>query len=184
MIKSLIYSLACSLSLGSLCAAETTAKKLPDKPKAAGSKTSVANIPDCDNVPYSSFEQYFVRNDCPWDEIHQEDVFLDQDKFNKYFGYAHIKPNLPKVDADTFKQHFIAAMARKSDRVWHYKVHKVSYKNNKLTIQYSATRDNKAAGSAIFMCPLILALPRQYGKAEVKFVSIDSPQQPPQPARP
>lgn len=173
MYKIILCSLCCSLLAGNLLAEASNKQNAPAQPEAKPNNAATTPLKDSDNVPFSSFQQYFVRGDCPWDEIHQEDVFGDLEKFNKYFGYAHIRGNLPKVSADTFKQHFIAAMARKSDSMWHYKVHKVSYKDKKLSIYYSATQEKIGGGSATFMCPLILSLPKEYSDAEVKFVSVE-----------
>jgi hypothetical protein len=110
-------------------------------------------------------------------------AFADAGSFRKVFGTVPplMGPRARKlaVKAEDFETDQVAAVIKRGDRTWSYKVEKVTARQGTLTVRYTATPS--APSTARFACPLIISVPKnnytavtfieegkEIGKAEFK----------------
>lgn len=110
------------------------------------------------DVTYDVYDAYFEKNDSGLKGDATYLVFQDKASFDKVFGLAKVMGDKKKsLPADVFKTKMVLALIKRGDKVWTYKVEKVTADGDTLSIQYEATpgEENK---DAKFALPLILAV--------------------------
>ncbi len=137
-MKTLLLAAAVALLAGPALAA--------DKDKAKGKK-----------VDFQVYSQYFVSNKAGLKQNPAYLAFTDAKSFNKVFGKAVVMGRKPHFLAnDAFETKMVAAVVKRGNKVWSYKVDRVSADDRTLTVRYEAK--SRDGGGATFVSPLIVAV--------------------------
>jgi hypothetical protein len=135
---------------------------------ATGSPAADKDEAKGDKVDYLVYDGYFESNKSGLKGDTSFLAFADDAAFDKIFGKAVVmgkKQNfLPK---DAFETKLVFATIKRGDKVWEYKVEKVTADKDTLYVQYTAK--SKDGGGATFASPLIVSVDK--GKyASVVFI--------------
>ncbi len=124
--------------------------------------------PRAKKVEFEVYDGYFESNKSGLKGPQSFLVFTDAKAFNKTFGKAVVMGKKRKfLPEDAFDSKIVAATIKRGNKIWTYKVEKVTAGRGKLFIHYKATA--KDGGTARFASPLIIAVDR--GKySEVVFI--------------
>jgi hypothetical protein len=113
--------------------------------------------PKGDKVEFTVHDGYFESNKSGLKGDSSFLAFTDDDAFKKIFGVAVVmgakKNFLPK---DAFEKKFVVSTIKRGDKIWEYKVDKVTGDGKTLYVAYTAA--SKDGGGATFASPLIVAV--------------------------
>jgi hypothetical protein len=113
--------------------------------------------PKGDKVEFTVHDGYFESNKSGLKGDASFLAFTNDESFNKIFGVAVVmgkkKNFLPK---DAFDKKLVVATIKRGDKIWEYKIDKVTGDGKTLYVAYSAT--GKDGGGATFASPLIVAV--------------------------
>jgi hypothetical protein len=123
-----------------------------------------------EKADFQVYDGYFESNKSGLDGKASFLVFTNQAAFDKVFRPVPPLGGKKKtlLPADAFEGHLVAAVIKRGDRVWTYKVLSVAPCKGKVTITYEA-KAPETGGSATFASPLIVRVPRP-GNQRVAFV--------------
>jgi adenine-specific DNA methylase len=110
-----------------------------------------------DKVEFHVYDGYFESNKSGLKGDASFLAFTDDAAFDKIFGKAVVMGKkqsfLPK---DAFETKLVFATIKRGDKMWEYKIEKVTAEKDTLYVQYTAT--SKDGGGATFASPLIVSV--------------------------
>jgi hypothetical protein len=113
-----------------------------------------------DKVDYKSYKSYFVSNKAGLKKESSYLTFTDQESLGKVLLKA--PPNQRQkreyLPRDVFDKKIVVAVVKQGNKIWEYKVEKVTADKDTLYVQY--TTSSKDGGAATYASPLILAVDR------------------------
>jgi hypothetical protein len=121
-----------------------------------------------EKVDYKSYKSYFVSNKAGLKKETSYFIFTNQDGLGKVLRPA--PPNIGQkreyLPRNVFEKQMVIAVIKQGNKMWEYKVEKVSADKGTLYVQYTTTSKETTARFAV---PLILAVDK--GKiTEVVFI--------------
>jgi hypothetical protein len=124
-------------------------------------------------VEYTVHSGHFEKNTAGLKGEASYLALTDKAVFDQVFGAAFTsgrKPNV--VPQDAFEKKLVAAVVKRGNAPWTYKVEGVTLDGGTLTVKYTATQGQ--AGTATFASPLIVSADRA-GVKKVEFVENGKP---------
>lgn len=113
-----------------------------------------------DKVGYKVYNSYFVSNKADLKGESSYLTFTDQTGLDRVLRPA--PPNIGQKRAylpkDVFDSKMVVAVIKRGNKIWQYKVEKVTADSGTLYVQYTTT--SKDGGTATFASPLILTVDR------------------------
>ena len=107
-------------------------------------------------VEFDVYTSYFEKNNSGLEGEASYVALTDAKAFDKVFGAAATMKKQAFLPRDAFDKKMVVAAVKRGDKVWTYKVEKVTADEGTLYVQYEAT--SKDGGGAKFASPLIVAV--------------------------
>ncbi len=108
-----------------------------------------APAPDADakKVEYTLHANYFEARESGLRGSASYLVFSEREAFDRIFGVGFVRGKPTQVlPRDVFETRFVAAVIKRGDTLWEYKVEKVTAEGDTLTVRYQATERSGAIG--------------------------------------